>query len=538
MLGLDEATERDDPEEWFGRVPHEDLPALKGAIEAHLRGETASFENEHRMVHEDGSHRWMLSRGLAVKDAGGTAVRMAGSLRDVTTGKIVDPLTGLPNKLLLADRLQRALQRGRRKKGDRFAVLLLDLDRFKMINDGLGHALGDRLLIEVARRLEGCIRATDTVGRIEGESTLARLGGDEFMLLLEEVRQPADARAVADRIHEQLERPFDLGGEEVTAKASIGIVTAKAEYGTAEEVLRDADTAMNRAKARGGGISELFESGMHGHVLARLRLENDLRKALERNEMRLHYQPIVSLESGRIVAFESLVRWEHPRRGLLAPAEFIPLAEETGLIVPLGRWILACACRQAGDWQSEFPRRPPLIISSNLCAGHLAEPDLLDGLSRALEVAGLEPESLKLEITESMIIEDPEGTAATLARIRAKGISLAIDDFGTGYSSLTYLHEFPIDTLKIDRSFIGRIDSEQRGLEIVRTIMNLAHNLRMDVIAEGVETKLQASLLRELGCEYAQGFLFSKPVEAATAASLLSAGILGDGCLSSRPAAR
>ena len=523
MLGLETTPVGNSPEEWFRRVHHEDQPRLKAEIESHVQGRTTHFESEHRMVHNDGSHRWMLSRGLAVRDAAGTAVRMAGSLRDITTGKISDPLTGLPNRLLLQDRLQRVLERLRRRGDECFSVLLVDIDRFNVINDGLGHVVGDRLLAAVARRLDSCIRSVDTVARIGDGHTIARLGGDEFTLLLENIGDPDNAIRVADRIHRELESPFDLDGCEVETSVSIGIVATESGYDRADEVLRDADTAMNRAKASGGGVTEVFDAEMRGRAVKRFQLEIDLRKATEREEWRTHYQPIISVSSGEIVGFEALVRWQHPQRGLIAPSEFIPLAEETGLIVPLSQWILRHACSQLNSWKARLRDGSPLMISVNLSAKHLSAPDLIDQIGRALDESGLKPSNLKLEITESAIVDDPERAATTLAQIKAMQVNLAIDDFGTGYSSLTYLHRFPVDTLKIDRSFVGRIGSGSEAVEMVHTIVSLAHNLGMDVIAEGVESADQLALLQELGCEYAQGFLFSRPVDKEAAEALLLA---------------
>ena len=421
-----------------------------------------------------------------------------------------DALTGLPNRALLLDHLRLAIERARRHTDHLFAILFIDLDRFKNINDSLGHGIGDHLLIALARRLEGCLRPTDTV---------ARLGGDEFAILLDGLDGEHEAVTVAERIQGELMQPFNLGGHEVYTSASIGITLSATGYDQPEHVLRDADTAMYRAKENGKARHELFDMVMHARAVAVLRLENDLRREVERNEFLVYYQPIIALETNRITGFEALLRWQHPERGLISPAEFIPLAEETGLIFEIGRWVLNEACRQTQQWQQLGPRQ--LKISVNLSSKQFSLPNLIDQIKETLTATQLDPHCLELEITESVVMENAEAAATMLKQLRALGVHLSIDDFGTGYSSLSYLHRFPVSTLKIDRSFIGRMGAAGENSEIVRTIITLANNLGMQVIAEGIETEAQLAQLRALKCAYGQGYLFSRPVDAEQATALL-----------------
>jgi diguanylate cyclase (GGDEF)-like protein len=474
------------------------------------------------MLHKDGSFRWMLSRGLAVHNASGKASRMAGSQTDITEGKVSDPLTGLPNRLLFIDRLGRLTKHVKRRKDHLFAVLFMDLDGFKMINDSMGHLAGDQLLVGVASRLEKCLRSTDTVARLGETFTVARLGGDEFTVLLDDIKDPDDAKRAAERLMKALSAPFILGGKEVFTSVSIGIALSNTSYEQPEDILRDADTAMYRAKSLGKARYEVFDADMRASVMARLQLETDLRRALERNEFQNFYQPIVTLVSGEIAGFEALLRWQHPTRGLLGPHEFISVAEETGLIRELGWWNLREACRQISEWRAFSPARRHLTMSVNLSAKQFLQPHLVDDIKKMLEDLGLAPEALKLEITESTVMGDPAGAVEMLQQIKSLGICLAIDDFGTGYSSLSYLHRFPLDTLKIDRSFISSIDDDGEGMEIARTILPMANNLRLDVVAEGVETVEQVALLKKLHCKYAQGYYFSRPLSAEGTAELLA----------------
>jgi diguanylate cyclase (GGDEF)-like protein/PAS domain S-box-containing protein len=521
MLGYQEAEIRNRPEEWLDRIHVADRERVKDEIAAHQRGLTPHFESENRVQHKDGSFRWMLSRGLAVHDASGKASRMAGSQTDITGGKIADALTGLPNRLLFIDRLVRLIEHTKRHKDYLFVVLFLDLDGFKMINDSLGHVIGDQLLVGVANRLGNCLRVSDTVTRIEKLFTLARLGGDEFTILLDQVKDPSDATLVAERLMSALAAPFILDGKKIFTSISIGIALSSIGYDNPEDLLRDADTAMYRAKSLGKARYAVFDLDMRASVIARLQLETDLRSALEREEFRNFYQPIVSLDSGRITGFEALLRWQHPTRGLLQPLDFIAVAEETGMIRELGWWNLQKACRQISAWNACRNASPPLTMSVNLSVKQFLQPNLVAEIGKLLREMEVAPDTLKFEITESTVMADPSAAVETLLQIKSLGVQLSIDDFGTGYSSLSYLHRFPLDTLKIDRSFTKAIGQGGDSMEIVRTILPMANSLRLNVVAEGVETAEQLAMLRKLRCDYAQGYYFSKPVTADEAGALL-----------------
>jgi len=414
-----------------------------------------------------------------------------------------DSLTGLPNRAMFTELLKAEIESSNRRDAHMFAVLFLDLDRFKNINDSLGHTHGDLLLVAFAERLERTLRPVDT---------LARFGGDEFAILLSGMTDATDAVRVAQRISDELSQPFVLDKNSAFATASIGIALSSSGYDRAEDILRDADIAMYRAKENGKARYEVFDHGMHARAVSRLQLESDLRQAVELKEFSVYYQPIICLQTGRLAGFEALVRWNHPRRGLVEPVDFIPVAEETGLIVPIGEWVLNEACAQVRQWQLDSPSHRSLSLSVNLSARQVAQPDLLDRIKEALDSSKLHPHCLKLEITESVVMENAEAAALMFKQLRSLGVQLSIDDFGTGYSSLSYLHRFPLNYLKIDRSFVMRLTTENDNA-IVRTIATLARNLGMEVIAEGIETEEQFRQLKMLGCEYGQGFLFSRPVD-------------------------
>ena len=522
ILGFEEQEIGSAPEEWFSRVHGEDVKSLKESLEAHRTGDALHFENEHRILHKDGKYRWVLSRGLAIRDLKGEATRIAGSLTDITQRKVIeeqlrhsalcDALTELPNRNLFLAHLTHALERQKRRTNYLLAVLFLDLDRFKVVNDSLGHEIGDKLLIGIGRRIQTCIRPMDTV---------ARLGGDEFCVLVDDIKEISDALRVAERIHRELAKPFRLDGNDVFTGVSIGIAVSKNGQQKPEDLVRDADTAMYRAKAQGRGHHQVFDPAMHTNAVALLRLETDLRLAIERQEFRLHYQPILSLETGRVIGFEALLRWQHPERGLLLPAEFLSLAEDTRLILPIGRWALRKACKEAFVWQTAYPANPPLFISVNLSAREFAQKNLDVEVARILRETGLNPRSLIIEITESVVMENVESTARMLSKLKALNIQLHVDDFGTGYSSLSYLHRFPIDALKIDHLFIGAMGVSGEDSEIVRTIIGLARGLGMGIVAEGIESNEQLAELRKHHCPSGQGFLFSHPVPAEQVEAIL-----------------
>ncbi|MDZ8026846.1 MAG: EAL domain-containing protein [Nostoc sp. DedQUE11] len=426
-----------------------------------------------------------------------------------------DALTGLPNRAAFINRLRHAINYSKRHSDYLFAVLFIDLDRFKVINDSLGHHKGDQFLLAIASRLELCVRSIDTA---------ARLGGDEFTILLEGIQDVSDAIKVADRIEQELKLPFELDGQEIFTTASIGIaLSSTINYERPEDVLRDADTAMYRAKMLGRARYELFNSNMYANALAKLQLETDLRRAIERLELRVYYQPIVSLTSGSILGFEALLRWEHSERGLLSPADFIPLAEETGLIFSIGKWVLHEACAQMQAWRASHSSNLLKKISVNLSLKQFSQPDLIEQIGQILESTGLNADSLVLDITESVIVENGDRVIATLSQLREIGIELSIDDFGTGYSSLGRLYNFPISLLKIDRSFISSISTNSKNLEIIEILVTLAHKLGVDVLAEGIETKEQLALLRKLNCKYGQGHFFSVPLNCSAAEALIKA---------------
>jgi diguanylate cyclase (GGDEF)-like protein/PAS domain S-box-containing protein len=427
-----------------------------------------------------------------------------------------DILTSLPNRALFMERLERALMLTKRRADYTFAVLFLDLDRFKIVNDSLGHIIGDQLLTALARRLEKCLRAGDTV---------ARLGGDEFTILLDDLNTINDVTGVVERIHKALTSAFKLSGYEVFTTVSIGITLSKSSYNHPEELLRDADIAMYRAKALGKARHEIFDSTMYTQVTKLLELEMDLRRAVERQEFEVYYQPIVLLETCKIIGFEALVRWQHPQRGLVPPDSFIPLAEETGLIIPIGYWVLGEACRQMRAWQIQFPIDPPLTISVNLSTKQFLQPDLIGQINQIMQETGLEASNLKLEITESVLMENIQSATLMLLQLQQMNIQLHLDDFGIGYSSLSYLHRFPSNALKIDRSFITKIGTNGENLEIVQAIVTLAESLNIDVIAEGLETVEQLAQLRAMKCKYAQGYFFSKPLDSKSIETLIASGI-------------
>ena len=521
ILGLEPDAVGTSVDEWLSRVHPHDIDTVRSALTAYLTAASGHFESEHRIRHRDDTYRWVRCRGAAVRAEGGVATRLAGSLTDITDAKLVDPLTGLPNRLLFMDLVQRAIDRTGRRPDYCFAILALGVDRIRVVHDSLGAPAADDLLVAVARRLQETLRSGDVVTRDAAGVTLAHLDGDEFNVLIDDITDAGDAIRVAERLRQSLDQPFEIDGQQIFATVLAGIAASGSGYTRAADLLRDAAIALGRAAASAGGSYEIFEPAMRQRAMRRLQLETDLRHAIEDRAFELHYQPIVSLQSGRIVGFEALLRWRHPLRGLVMPGDFIGIAEDNGMIVDLGRFTLDESCRQMASWSSDFGAAAPRVMCANVSNKQLSGPGLMDEIAATLETTRLRASHLKLEITESAFIHDIEAAQATLGRARALGIGWSLDDFGTGYSSLSFLHRLDIDTLKVDRSFVNDMAAGAGGSGMVGAIVGLAHTLGMDVVAEGVETAEQAEALRALGCEYAQGYFFSKAVDSDTASRLI-----------------
>ena len=519
------------------QVHPDDQPrVMEAARKAHETGRGDRLE--YRIRHKDGSWRVLESTASTIPGLDGETQGLVIVNRDITERKhaeallehraFYDGLTNLPNEALFLDRLQHAIGVSRRHRDFRLAVLFIDIDQFKVVNDSLGRALGDELLIQIARRLTACLRGSDTISRqpdrdpesFSGDHTLARSGGDEFMVLAAELRDPSDAIRISERIQERLSLPFAVNGQEIVITASIGIVCSGAAETSAADVLRDAEIATHRAKRVGKGRCEVFDSAMQADAVHRLQLETDLRKGLERDEFLVYYQPLVSLQDGRIIGFEALSRWKRPH-GIVSPAEFIAVADETGLILPLNRQLLLEACQQLRRWHELFPSDPALVISVNVTAKQFAQPDLAAQISEVLQQTAIDRRSVDLEITENIAMGDATRSDVVLSELKALGVGLSIDDFGTGYSSLSRLQRFPVDTLKIDRSFISGRASDQETIEIVRIIIMLAHTLGLKVVAEGIEDEQQRETLQRFGCEIGQGYLFHRPEAAPKIEELL-----------------
>ncbi len=508
----------------FQTLIHPDaIGKVRAALSQTLNDGTAIQRIESKFIHKDGHEIWALcdiSNGNYKQSEGEHLIiqvqdntERKRSEESLIRNAFHDALTGLPNRALFIDHLQLAIDRTQRREDQIYAVLFIDIDRFKVINDTMGHLIGDHLLVEIARRLESCLRPGDTI---------ARVGGDEFTVLLEDLEDEPEAISIAHRIQKELSASIILDGHEIFNTVSVGIAPSSAGYDSPAHIMRDADTAMYRAKLMGKNRHEIFDKAMHEAAVGLLQLETDLRHALERDEFFIHYQPIVSLDNFRLCGFEALVRWRHPERGLISPMDFIPLAEETGQIISIGQWVLRQACKQMHKWQRQYGMENPLFISVNLSGKQFAQSDLIEQVKNIITETRLNPRGLKLEITETVVMENIEMATQMLQQLRDLGVQLSIDDFGTGYSSLSYLHRFPIDTLKVDKSFVMAMVDNNENIEIVRTIIMLAQNLGMDVIAEGIETKEQLALLRKLKCEKGQGYYFSKPLEKAAAENLLS----------------
>jgi PAS domain S-box-containing protein len=512
------------------QIHPDDRPrVLKAAEKARLSGQGERME--YRVRHKDGSWRTLESTASPIRNEKGQTDKLVIVNRDITERKRAeemlahnafhDGLTNLPNRALFLDRLQQALTLSKRHPNYKFAVLLIDVDEFKIINDSLGHAAGDDLLIQIGQRLKESVRRADTVSRPRAsdvpdrpanDDTLARLGGDEFTILLDDIRDPIEAVRVAERMQAELAIPFVVNQQGIVISASIGIAASTSPHTHAEDLLRDADIAMYRAKRAGKACCEVSDTAMHENAVKRLQLETDLRKALDQAEFRVYYQPIVSLQTGKITGFEALTRWQRPE-GILAPINFIAVAEETGLIIPMNRQLLREACQHLRSWQSEFPSDSPLTMSVNITSREFVQPDLVSEIRKSLDQTGVDPGCLQLEIIETIAMGDAEKSGHVLAQLKALGVRLSIDDFGTGYSSLSRLRRIPVDTLKIDRAFISNMDTDPENREIVRAIIVLAHNLGLKVVAEGTEKEEHIDLLKQFNCEMAQGYLFSRPAD-------------------------
>ena len=522
MLGFNDDEISDTADEWLSRVHPEDHDRVRASIDAYLEGTTSNFEIEYRIRHFSDNYLWMMAKGLAIRTSDGRATRFAGSQTDVSERKsneeqmihdaLHDTLTSIPNRTLLLDRIRQSLVRRKRYPKTSFAIIFIDLDRFRLVNESLGHIHGDELLQLISARLKETIPISDTV---------ARLGGDEFSILLHDINSVRDVEVIAKDIQNLFSKPFFLGDREVFASASMGIAHSDNDYKTPEEILRDAELAMYRAKREGKSQSIVFQPQFRQSSLSPIDLDTDLRRALDRDEMELHYQPIISMRDRTISGFEALLRWSHRSRGVISPNEFIPLAEETGLIYDLGQWVLGKACKQIAAWNKGKKKEDQLEISINLSSRQFSDPNLVEGIVENIEKSGFDAEFLKIEITESALMQNAQRSVSMLNQLKDLNIKVCVDDFGTGYSSLSYLHTFPIDTLKIDRSFVHDMSRNFRNMEIIRTIIMLAHNLKLDVIAEGVETGEQDAQLSALGCQFAQGFYFSRPINSSDAALLI-----------------
>ncbi len=524
MLGYGEVEIADRLSEWWSRVHADDIERLKREMTAHLEGKIPYFESEYRLLHKDGTYRWMLARGMAIWDREGKAYRMAGSQSDITAkrrdaellerGAFYDSLTNLPNRTAFMNRLSRAISRLKWKGSDLFAVLFLDIDRFKTINDSLGHEVGDQLLVAISRRLEICLRPGDFV---------ARFGGDEFTMLTEDIRDVGDVTRIATRIRQELTMPFTINGQEVYTDVSIGIALSSEGHDVPDELLRDADLAMYRAKTLGKGRYEFYSGEMRTRAVQFLQLDSDLRRALERHEFRVHYQPIVSLESKKVIGMEALLYWLHPRKGRIPPKEFIPMAEETGVILQIGEWVLKTACTQSASWHAAG--HLPFRMWVNVSFRQFQHKGLIEIIKRVLQETGLTPESIGIEITESCTMGEMENSVAVLDNLAAMGVNIAVDDFGTGVSSLAYLKRFPLYSLKIDQSFIQEIGKDHdSNADLITAIISMAHSMRLTVIAEGVENERQLEFLKEHQCDAIQGNLFCQPLPGVTITRLLKEG--------------
>lgn len=523
MLRYAEMSIGDSPEEWFSRIHSNDLEKLKEALQAHIDGKTGFFQHEHRIRSGEGEYLWVLCRGIGVRDSEGRVVRLAGSMTDITERRNIeeqlrhsafyDSLTGLANRSLFYDRLDRCFLHKRRHPHTLFAVLFIDLDRFKRVNDAFGHAIGDKVLQKVADRLRKCLREGDTV---------ARLGGDEFTILLDDLKESNEALRVAERLIHELSIPLSIEDNEIITGASIGIALSSSGYENSEEMVRDADAALFRAKESGRGRFLLLDQRTQESAAQLFHLERSLQNALSNKEIRLDYQPIRIVKSGDLCGFEALVRWQHPQLGLLPPRSFLPLAESSGLIIPLGEWILRAACAQLARWRRKYPGYKSIYISVNLSPKQICSPNLYATVESALKENELPPGALHLEISESTFLNCREQMQPILGRLRKLGVRILLDDFGAGHTALATFLECPLDYLKMDRSMVSNLDQQPDNRPLIRALLSLAHILKIGVIAKGAETSGQMQALRELECDFVQGFFVSKPLTPSEVDKLLS----------------
>ena len=525
LVGCEDHEVGGTPDDWFQRVHPEDSAALARDIESARSGQATAFACRHRLRHKDGAYRWMLCHGTVLRNKAGEAIRLTGSHSDVTVEMVTDSLTGLPNRLLLMDRLTHSIERAHRHKGFHFAVLVIDLGRPATGVSRAAKPVSDPIVTAVARRLETCLRIPDTMPSLRHNDLVARVNVDRFAILLDGLKEISHAKIVGERILREILRPFALGGREISLSASMGIALSATGYATADAVVHDAETALHRAHVLGGARCEVFDTGILSSEQAERQLESDLEAALQRGDFELFYQPIVSLSSNELLGFEALVRWRHPILGLISPLEFLPIAERTGFIVPLGKWILREACFRLSAWQSGPASSKDVSMSVNLSSLQLNDETLVDEIGQALRDAGLEPRRLTLELTEGVAMANPAAVTTLLMRIRAMGVRISVDDFGTGYSSLAYLRQFPLDALKIDRSFVRGMMTNKDTAEIVASLIGMSQQLGLHVVAEGIEHEDQLAMLRALECDAGQGELFAMPLDVSRAAQLLNTGL-------------
>lgn len=519
IIGHDDSDLPNQISEWFDRIHEKDADRVRAEINKHLDGISLRIDTTYRIHHANKTHRWVRTVGMARRDADGTPIRLAGSLSDVTEHILMDPHTDIPNRTHFRDSIDRAIARKERDNSFDFGVIILELDAYQDLKSSVGHSVSEQLLQDFAQRLKAHTRPGDTV---------ALIGEDSFAMLTDDIGMVADAVRIAERARGIVEAPFDIFGEEITSTLSAGIATSYTKYESAEDILRDATLGLRSAQELGGNCAQIVDPELHAQALTRLHLEADLRRATVTEAFELHYQPIVDFNLGKITGFETLIRWDRPDHGPVSPVVFIPVAERTALINPIGNWVLNQACRQLAEWQKAVPGTLDCILNVNVSPRQIQQPDLVQQVADALAEAGMDPRCLKIEITESAVLEDLESAVRTLEKLHDLGVRIAIDDFGTGYSSLSTLLHVPIDTIKIDRSFTSTMESDPKALQIVNAIVKMAASLGKDIVAEGIETQSQASIIQDMGAQYGQGYLYSKPVPAAQAFDLLKDQIAGE----------